>query len=308
MTGILDNQDFVYLISISVITAVLYMLLRYLINSYEQQRTERVEDMRGFQAVPLEAPIKNPVKRARKKAVSSIGGRFTIIRRLSYILLLFIWMVAFTVPFLGKAPAAVISLFVTVAAVVVGIAAKPFVENVISGIVISFSKQLRLGDTVMIDNFYGTVEDITITHTIIKIWDWKRYIVPNSTMLQKELINYTITDSYQWTSVKFWVTYDADLELVRERAMEIAAQSEYVLANFETDFWVMDLAKDSVECWVAGWVNSPGNAWLFRSQLRMDLAIELRKLGVKPHVLHVDETGAQSGKTVTRKKTAGKKP
>ena len=294
-----------YLIGLTVITIVIYLLIRYLITTYEQQRTEWVEDLKRFQAVPLEAPIKNPVKRARKKAVNSIGGRFTIIRRLSYIILFFVWLVAFTIPFLGKAPAAVISLFVTVAAVVVGIAAKPFVENVISGIVISFSKQLRLGDTVMIDNLYGTVEDITITHTIIKIWDWKRYIVPNSTMLQKDFINYTINDSYQWTSVTFWVSYDADLELVKNRSMEIAAESEYVLENFETDFWVMDLAKDGVQCWVAGWVNSPGNAWLFRSQMRMDLAIELKKLGVKTHMLHLDEGSAAArpspGKKATRK-------
>ena len=306
MTGILDQQDMVYLIGLTVITIVIYLLIRYLITTYEQQRTEWVEDLKRFQAVPLEAPIKNPVKRARKKAVNSIGGRFTIIRRLSYIILFFVWLVAFTIPFLGKAPAAVISLFVTVAAVVVGIAAKPFVENVISGIVISFSKQLRLGDTVMIDNLYGTVEDITITHTIIKIWDWKRYIVPNSTMLQKDFINYTINDSYQWTSVTFWVSYDADLELVKNRSMEIAAESEYVLENFETDFWVMDLAKDGVQCWVAGWVNSPGNAWLFRSQMRMDLAIELKKLGVKTHMLHLDEGSAAArpspGKKATRKK------
>ena len=151
--------------------------------------------------------------------MQKIGQRFTIIERLSIGAIALLWLFFLVLPHLGKVSSTVFSILVGSSAVVVGIAARPFIENLISGIIISFSKPFRTGDTVKLDEQYGIVEDITLTLTIVKIWNWQRYIIPNSQMLNKSFVNYTIKDNDQWKHVEFWVAYDSDLEQVRQIAM-----------------------------------------------------------------------------------------
>lgn len=69
--------------------------------------------------------------------------------------------------------------------------------------VISFSKHFLTGDTVTLDSQYGTIEDISLTHTTIKLWDWQRYVVPNHRMLSKEVINHSHRQGY----LMAWVAY-----------------------------------------------------------------------------------------------------
>ncbi|MCP4753246.1 MAG: mechanosensitive ion channel [Proteobacteria bacterium] len=176
-----------------------------------------------------------------------------------------------------------ISVVVATSAVLIGIAAKPFVENLLSGMLISFSNPIRIGDTVIIDGIYGTVEDVTITHTIIKEWNWRRYIITNSRMLQKDVVNCSITDNYQWAHVEFWVDYDTDLESVGETAIAAATRSQYYTDYEPPRFWIMEMEKEAVKCWVAAWADSPTDAWQLTHEIRTYLVLKLKESGIRTH-------------------------
>lgn len=275
---------FLYLLATGMGGAFLIWWLRRNIRITEERRKERLERVNLLHAVHTDSPLENPQKKARMGALESVSTRFSIIRRAMVALVIALWMLVLVFPFLGDLPATVVSVMVAATAVVIGIAAKPLVENLISGVVISFSQPVRLGDTVLIDGNYGTVEDITMTHTRIKLWDWRRYIVPNSLMIQKEFLNYTIIDSYQWAYVEFWVAYDADLEQVREIALEAVSSSPHFAEYEPPRFWIMQMTELAVKCWVAGWANSPADAWLLSHETRTALVRALRSLGIKTHI------------------------
>ncbi|MEO1173243.1 MAG: mechanosensitive ion channel domain-containing protein, partial [Myxococcota bacterium] len=112
----------------------------------------------------------------RRRGIESIQQQFTITRRAAVPLGLVVTVSLATIPLLDRIPAALLSLTVGVITVLIGVAARPFIENVIAGLVISISKVIRIGDTVKIDEWYGTIEDINTTHTTIKLWDWRRYV------------------------------------------------------------------------------------------------------------------------------------
>jgi small-conductance mechanosensitive channel len=194
---------------------------------------------------------------------------------------------ALSIPLARNMSAAFISFIFGVTTVVVGIAAKPFIENIIGGLVISFAQPIRIGDTVLMDQkMYGTVEDISLTFTVVKLWDWRRFVVPNHRMLEKEFINLSLVDRYTWSYVEFWVSHDADLVEVKALAIMAAKEAPHFASHESPAFWVMELGERGVKCWVAAWANTPSQAWELKHEIRTALAQALRRRGIQCHAYH----------------------
>ncbi|MEO1482676.1 MAG: mechanosensitive ion channel domain-containing protein [Myxococcota bacterium] len=223
----------------------------------------------------------------RRRGIESIQQQFTITRRAAVPLGLVVTVSLATIPLLDRIPAALLSLTVGVITVLIGVAARPFIENVIAGLVISISKVIRIGDTVKIDEWYGTIEDINTTHTTIKLWDWRRYVLPNSRMLAREFTNYSLHDNFVWACVEFWVDPGADLERVEQLAVKAMQSSTALQHHEEPRFWVLGFERDAVKCWVAGWADSPADAWSLRSDAGRALAASLHEAGIGTHRLQV---------------------
>lgn len=215
----------VYLLAVSGVAAILFIWLRWWLMHIEARRARRIEKLPRFEAIKTKVPEKIGIIPSRKRALEGLETRFSIFRRTLLSLIVFSWGIALAFPFLGKVPGTIVSLSITAGAVIVGIAARPMVENFIAGFVLTFSKQFHTGDTLLIDEQYGTIEDITPTHTVIKLWDWRRYIVPNSGMLAKEIFNFSTRDSFLWAKIEFYVAHDADLQLVESLAVAIATRN-----------------------------------------------------------------------------------
>jgi small-conductance mechanosensitive channel len=278
----------VYLAGITVLALVAYLWLHVRVTSFRESRVRRIKhllkDPETIAAMPTDVLSDKEERQGRRDIIKGVRSRFTIIRRTLILCVFVAWAVALTFPFIGKLPSTMLSILIAVTTAVVGIAARPLVENMISGIVISFSKQLRVGDTLMMDDQYGTVEDISITHTKIKTWDWKRYVIPNSRMLNKEFVNLTLNDSLLWAYLEFSVSYDADLAEVSEIATGVAGSSQHHNSQEPPQFWVMRMEKESVVCWIAAWADSPAEAWNLKSDIAMRLIKAFRERGIATHI------------------------
>lgn len=106
-----------------------------------------------------------------------------------------------------------------VLAIVVGFAAQKALGNVISGVFIAVSKPYRVGDWITIGERYGTVEDITLRHTVIRNPRNERIIIPNSIIGDEVIENSTIHDKRLCKWLEFHISYDADIDKAR-RIME----------------------------------------------------------------------------------------
>ncbi|ACS78326.1 mechanosensitive ion channel family protein [Maridesulfovibrio salexigens] len=288
-----DIDPYIYIVSITAIATVIYVWISYRVTSFRKRRVERIEnlikkDPETTSAIPTDVLSAKEERQERRDMVKGVKTRFTVIRRTLIISLGVVWSLAMMLPFVGQLPSTMISIIVAVSTAVVGIAARPLVENMISGIVISFSKQLRVGDTLIIDGQYGNVEDISITHTKIKIWDWKRYIIPNSRMLNKEFSNLTLNDSLLWAYVEFSVAYDTDIDMVREIAVDVASRSEHHNEQEDPQFWIRSMDKENIVCWVAAWADSPAEAWNLKSDICMRLIRAFKERGIATHMSQIN--------------------
>jgi hypothetical protein len=253
-----------------------YALVRTLafLRSARRSRLRLIERRGRFEAVPTQTPIEHPKEVSLERGVESIESHFTVMRRLLVPTIVAITLLLAVVPFVAETSASIVA---AILAVLAGLALRPFLENAVAGIVISSSRLVRIGDTVRVDDWYGTVEDITATHTAVKVWDWRRYLVPNSRMLQSAFFNYSLFDTYQWAYVEFWVAPDADIDEVKALAVEIPRRSSYFSGKEEPAFWVIRIEKDATCCWLAAWADTPSAAWALANDVRTDLLREFRR-------------------------------
>ena len=251
------------------------------IDSVESQRQQRISNTDKFLAKKTDTPVDRPNRSARKKAMQSIENRFSIIRRISLFVLVLVWVMFLVFPYIGSIPATYLSVFAASTGVVVGMMARPLIENTIAGMVISFSQPFRVNDTVIVDGHYGTIEDITTIHTVLKLWNWKRVIFPNSMMLSQKVMNYTKTDLYQWVYVEFFVSYDCDLDQVERLVKREVVQCDHFADYEDPRFWVTSMDERSFKCWVVAWADDPPAAWELGHEVRSKIIKVFHKNGIK---------------------------
>lgn len=280
-------DNFIY--SIVVLTAgiAIWFLLSTLLTRLEKKNAERIQGIKGFESVRSQAPIKNQTETARASALAGLGNHFSIIRRTLLTILIIIWFILACLPFLSGFPKSMLSVFGAAGAILLGIAARPLLENVIAGYVVTFSNQFRTGDTILIDDCYGTIEDITPIHTVVKLWDWRRYVVPNSRMLTKESIHYTNREGLLWALLKFNVAYDADLDRVEQIAVKAGETSPLKTGSEDPKFWVMGMGRESIECWLAIWTKGPVDAWSIRVETANKIVRQMAQEGIYSHSYEV---------------------
>jgi small-conductance mechanosensitive channel len=114
-----------------------------------------------------------------------------------------------------------------ITAIVMGFAAKTTLGNLISGMAIAIYRPIRIGDKVMIEGEYSTVEDITLRHTIIRTWQHKRLVIPNAKLDEMTIVNYSIVDPKIRCIVDMGVSYDTDIDLARRVILEEANRCPY---------------------------------------------------------------------------------
>lgn len=261
------------------------VLLRTLlwIGKIGRERRNRLAERRWFDALRTSTPVEEPAAEAKQRGAVSIDHQTTVTKRMVVPLILGFTSALAVLPFVGQLPAQSLSLVIAAITVVLGVAARPTVENAFAGLTLAHSRHFNIGDTVEVDGVYGTVEDITLSHTTIKVWDWRRYVVPNSKMLQSNVLNLSLHDRYQWAYVEFFVAYDADLDEVQQVAVEAARSSDFFAGHEPPEFWIQGMAEHSYRCWVAAWADTPSNAWMLRHQTRERLLREFRARGIRAH-------------------------
>jgi small-conductance mechanosensitive channel len=101
--------------------------------------------------------------------------------------------------------------------------------NIISGIFIVIFKPFRVNDLVDVGNLpKGKVEDITLRHTVIRSFENRRLIIPNSVISSEIVINSSIVDERVCNFIEMGISYDSDMD----RAMEIMRDEAMAHPNY----------------------------------------------------------------------------
>jgi small-conductance mechanosensitive channel len=94
-----------------------------------------------------------------------------------------------------------------VAGLVIGLAARPALSNLIAGLQLALTQPLRLDDVVIIEGEWGRIEEIRGSYVVVRIWDERRLIVPLQWFIDHPFQNWTRTSAEIMGSVFVWADY-----------------------------------------------------------------------------------------------------
>jgi len=102
-----------------------------------------------------------------------------------------------------------------IAGIIVGFAAQRTLGGLISGIEISLTQPLRIGDIVTFDGSEGIVERINFTYVVVRLGDDRRLIVPVATVMSKAFENLSLFGQDLLVIVDIFLDFDAPIDLLR---------------------------------------------------------------------------------------------
>lgn len=113
-----------------------------------------------------------------------------------------------------------------IAGIVVGLAARPVLSNLIAGVQVAFTEPIRLDDVVVVEGEWGRIEDITSSYVVVKVWDERRLVLPVSYFLEKPFQNWTRETAQVMGTVFLYLDWRVPVERVRTRLVELCEANE----------------------------------------------------------------------------------
>lgn len=196
-----------------------------------------------------------------------------------------------------------------IVALVVGFASQDAVANLTSGLLVTVFKPCKVGDTVRLvsQNITGVVEEISLRHTVIRTFDNRRTIIPNSTFNKEILENSNFSDSRICNYVEIGVTYESDLDLALEIMREEAlAHPSHVDNRTDADrasgvpeitVRIIELADSCVKLRAWVWSADAGSGFAMKCDLLSSIKKRFDAAGIDIAYPHLVVMTADSEKT-----------
>lgn len=220
-------------------------------------------------------------KREDDRLPPSARTRYNALRRTIQVAIIVVGlgMALFVFPNVKGVAAAILSSAAFLS-VVVGLAAQASLGNFISGLVISFSQPIRIGDQIEFRGVTGRVDDVTRIYTRIRTPDGAWQLIPNGLLASDTIRNWTIVSPACIASVRISVPVASDLSRVMTLLGEEAHAVPGTLVGREPTMTVQDLTSGTAELDLGVWVSDHTAAQAVSSELRLRVQDRLRREGL----------------------------
>jgi len=163
----------------------------------------------------------------------------------------------------------------------IGFGLQNLANNFVSGIVISLERPIKPGDFVRVGEFQGTVQRIGARSTEIVTNDRVSILVPNSKLLEQEVVSWTHGDPTCRITVKVGVAYGSDVGLVRRVLAEAALGHPLVLADPPPDVDLASFGDSALGFELDVWIREPRRQDEIVADLNARIEAAFRRCGIQ---------------------------
>jgi small-conductance mechanosensitive channel len=156
------------------------------------------------------------------------------------------------------------------AGIIFGLALQPVLKNIIAGIQIAITQPIKIGDSLIVETEFGTVEDITATYVVVRTWDLRRLVVPLSYFIEQPFQNWTRNSTNLLGTALLYLDYSTPIDTVRDKAKEIVAGSALWDRNVFA-LQITDFRERTMEVRVLISASNGGNLFNLRCLIREKL-------------------------------------
>ena len=142
--------------------------------------------------------------------------------------------------------------FLGLSSVAIGFAFQDIFKNFLAGVLLLLQEPFQLGDEIIVDNFRGTVDEISIRSTQIRTYDGKRVVVPNA-MVFTSSVEVLTAFSQRCTYLEIGLDYNTPLAEAREVLFKATQEVEGVLSKPSVEVDVVGFGGSSIDFIVRYW-------------------------------------------------------
>lgn len=200
------------------------------------------------------------VTRLTKRSVKYGSGRVEItphqreVAHHAIQIMVFIPVVGFVVALWGI-PVTNIFLGAGVLGIIFGFAARKTLSGILSGFVILFARPFEVGDWIRVADREGIVTDITIYNTQVRTFNEEHVLVPNDTVTESEIINYSKTDQLR-LETDIGIDYETDIATAARVGIRAMEQVDSVAEQPPPDVIRREFADSAVVLRLRYWITT----------------------------------------------------
>ncbi len=147
-----------------------------------------------------------------------------------------------------------ITIIISALGIGIGFGLQTLVNNLVSGLIISFEKPVNVGDVVEIGTRSGVMKTIGFRSSVVYTWDGADVIIPNGDLLNQHLVNWTLGNTKRRIDILVGVAYGTDLEKVKQILGDLVKNDERVLPVPAPNVLVKEFGDSSIDLRLLIWV------------------------------------------------------
>jgi len=184
----------------------------------------------------------------------------------------------------------------------IGFGLREIVNNLISGFILLSDKSVVHNDLIEVNGLLGRVETVGIRTTIIRTFNNVEVIVPNTNLVNNELINYTHSDPIIRIDIPIGVSYKSNPFKVKEALIENLSKLEGILEKPEVIIYFINFGESSLDFQVSVWTDNALKKKEIESEARYAIWKTLKENNIEIPFSQVD-IHIKEGKTENAKLT-----
>ena len=166
-----------------------------------------------------------------------------------------------------------------VAAVIFGIAGHAVLGNLIAGLQIAVTQPFKIGDTVYVEDNWGTIERVAYTYVVVNTWDERRLVFPIRYFTSNWFENWSLDDTYLIKPIYLHVDYAAPVDRIREKFTELCeADDLHDDEKHEPEVLVTDSRDETIVVRLTCGAATVSDAWTLHCRVRERLIAWLGEL------------------------------
>jgi small-conductance mechanosensitive channel len=159
----------------------------------------------------------------------------------------------------------------------IGFGLQNIVNNFVSGLILLFERPVKVGDTINIDDQWGTITRIGLRSTIFETLDRAEIIVPNSELISQKVINWTFTTHISRIVLTVGVAYGSPLSKVLGILMRVAQEHPDILNDPESSAIFTGFGDSSIDFELRVWVSDINKRLRIKSELGLAIDSAFRE-------------------------------
>lgn len=193
----------------------------------------------GYYLIKFGLKVLNRVLAKAKIEKSARKFLYVLLKYLLYVLLIMSALSTLGISITGLV--AVLSA----AGLAISLALQSSLSNLANGVVIVITKPFKEGDVISVQGYDGIIKEIKLTYTVVKGFDNKIINIPNKSMVDTIIVN-TSESEKRRIFYHFLVSYDSDVEKVKDIILTSFARTNYVLTDPQPVAALEDLKDNGI--------------------------------------------------------------